>query len=80
MANAWDLYDMHGNVTEWCLDWFGWSFTGSDPIGSSSGSDRVVRGGSWRHDADFCTSSNRSSYYPSNNYHSLGFRLSRTLP
>ena len=80
MANAWDLYDMHGNVTEWCLDWFGWSFTGSDPIGSSSGSYRVVRGGSWYDSADSCTSSYRLSNDPSDVYSNLGFRLSRTLP
>ena len=77
--NAWGLYDIHGNVWEWCLDRTGGSLSGNDPVGSSSGSNRVVRGGSWGNDAYSCTSSDRSSDYPSDSNISIGFRLVRAL-
>ena len=77
--NNWGLYDMHGNVWEWCLDWFGESLSGNDPVGSSSGSNRVLRGGSWNYSAGYCTSSYRVSSYPSYEYSYGGFRLVRTL-
>ena len=76
--NAWGLYDMHGNVWEWCLDWSGASISGNDPVGSSSGSDRVLRGGGWRDSAVTCTSSFRSLISNSSSL-CLGFRLVRTL-
>ncbi|MGN0889508.1 MAG: formylglycine-generating enzyme family protein [Kiritimatiellia bacterium] len=82
--NAWGLYDMSGNVWEWCLDWYGSSLAyGTDPKGSSSGSYRVERGGSWYYNESYCTSSYRGLNSPShynNGSYSLGFRLSRTLP
>ena len=80
--NAWGLYDMSGNVWEWCLDWYNGTLTyGTDPKGSSSGADRVKRGGSWHYNADYCTSSYRSVYNPSSAdaYSNIGFRLVRTL-
>ena len=79
--NAWGLYDMHGNVYEWCLDWYGG--INSDPAtdfpGAASGSGRVRRGGYWNDVSVSCRSSYRYDYSPDNwNYYG-GFRLSRTL-
>ena len=78
--NAWGLYDMHGNVWEWTLDWWQGrsSFTAepvSDPVGSASGSDRVLRGGCWGDYARNCRSANRSRYTPSYGNGYFGFRV-----
>ena len=75
--NAWGLYDMHGNVWEWCQDWHGDYPQGSvtDPVGLSSGSRRVFRGGSWFYGAGYCRSAIRFRCAPSYGYIILGFRL-----
>jgi formylglycine-generating enzyme required for sulfatase activity len=81
--NAWGLYDMHGNVFEWCLDWFAASLgTGAveNPVGAATGSARVSRGGSWASAASPCRSAYRGGYDPSTRGSPIGFRLVRTLP
>jgi formylglycine-generating enzyme required for sulfatase activity len=80
--NAWGLYDMHGNVWEWCQDWCHDSYTGAPSDGraweSPSGSVRVLRGGSWNCYPWNCRSSNRLWYFPVDRKFPLGFRFSRT--
>lgn len=76
--NAWGLYDMHGNVWEWCQDWYDKDYpSGSvtDPSGASSGSGRVLRGGSWHFDAWNCRSAHRYRGTPTRRSDSFGFRL-----
>ena len=81
LSNAWGLFDMHGNVDEWCLDWLGDLSNGcTDPKGATSGDRRVARGGHWDSTADGCTSGYRGSYPPTYGNYITGFRIARTLP
>ena len=75
--NAWGLYDMHGNVWEWCQDWLGDYPGGSvtDPAGPASGSNRVLRGGGWFNSPRYCRSANRFRRSPAFRDGNLGFRL-----
>ena len=77
LPNGWGLHDMHGNVYEWCLDWYGDYQGGSitDPQGPQSGTDRVIRGGSWLFNARSCRSANRNRYRPDSKDYYLGFRV-----
>jgi formylglycine-generating enzyme required for sulfatase activity len=77
LPNGLGLYDMHGNVWEWCLDWYGDYQGGSitDPQGPQSGPDRVYRGGCWRDSARLCRSANRNWNWPDLTYFGLGFRV-----
>ena len=77
--NNWGLYDMHGNVWEWCQDWFGDYPIGSvtDPVGPSSGSRRVIRGGNWVDMPRRCRSAYRLDVEPDDRNGGLGFRVVR---
>ena len=77
LPNNFGVFDMSGNIYEWCNDWYG-DYTSKsvvDPMGNQSGSYRVMRGGSWETTAWYCRSSDRTSYFPKYSGRGLGFRI-----
>jgi formylglycine-generating enzyme required for sulfatase activity len=76
-ANAWGLYDMHGNVWEWTNDWYGSydAHPSTDPAGASGGGRRVIRGGSWKFDTNSARCAVRYTHSPQDKGFSLGFRI-----
>jgi formylglycine-generating enzyme required for sulfatase activity len=80
-ANAWGLYDMLGNVGEWTWDWYGtYPSSATDPTGATGGSYRVIRGGSWLHNAQIQRAAVRYFTTPGYRFNDVGFRPARTAP
>lgn len=81
--NAWGLYDMHGNVWEWCHDWLDREYykrdEHTDPQGGTPGERRIIRGGCWFNDAEACRSGYRSYTSPGRGGPHLGFRVVRMV-
>jgi formylglycine-generating enzyme required for sulfatase activity len=75
--NPWGLHDMHGNVWEWCAEWYGNldAENKSDPQGASKGDKRVLRGGCWSNNAESCRAASRGRNGPATRIHRFGLRV-----
>ena len=74
--NPWGLYDMHGNLYEWCSDYYSEkALGGTDPIGPAEGESRIIRGGTWNRVANSCRSAYRYSSRPESRSYNIGFRV-----
>jgi formylglycine-generating enzyme required for sulfatase activity len=81
--NSAGLHDMHGNVWEWCWDWYVADLgegLAVDPAGPAGGAQRAIRGGSWYYFARECRSASRGPYWPNSADDTVGFRVARTIP
>lgn len=82
--NAFGLYDMHGNVYEWCSDNYQPSYYATSPVmnppGGTDGDEKVIRGGSWEGAARHCRSANRNGFHPDSRGYLLGFRVAISVP
>jgi formylglycine-generating enzyme required for sulfatase activity len=80
-SNTWGLYDMHGNVAEWCYDWYDQAYYGNsadvDPLGPKDGKLKVVRGGAFNQKAASLRSARRAGYNPSMRLSNIGFRCAQ---
>ena len=76
--NAWGLYDMHGNIFEWCADWYGGDYYAHSPTGNPlgpMGDHHVLRGGNWGYPPAYCRSASRNSHEPDARRYVVGVRI-----